>query len=648
MSRVRGSLAISAMLLAGAFPAFAQGVPGIPDGAEAGELVEQIAAEDTAPEVSANLPPPSENAIVVRGLRERKSSWNRLETEHAVLYSNGSSGDLRRVGQTLLSLDALLTQLFGAGEPEFERNKLTITMIGGAYFVERMRLDTDHVQASRFAVPFDTQRFYQPSSYRMLLGVSRRDQIFDATELYQDDAFDVFVDGFGFDDRDDLFDNSDLFNDGVNTGFGDDAFFDDVNSRSLNRHIGDIGRSSFSQRNRNQRDLSPVRRPWESIMYGSYAEHFLLSAFPAHYSRWYLDGISALFSSTKVRGDGRVEYGRLPEDFHKVLPSYPPLQTGPILTASWLSAERDADGEGEGGVVWTPYHAALLVHYFIINPDAGERQVQFLQYLSQITEGAEPAQAAEVFGDFAVLDRELEEYRRTGLRYQLITLSRDIEKLYDPVPISIGEAETLQSAVLLESRILPPQDPDGMVLENQQMRDAYLQDLRQVVADNPAETEILLLLAEAECRAGNARACLAAADRLLAMEGDNSRAMAWRGYALLALAPEGDAEALRTARRAIIAANRADTEATLPLLTYYRSFAERGEEIPDMALLGMVKVIAKIPSALEPRLMLGREFIAREQFAAARELLLPVLNAELGSDERARALELLADIPANG
>jgi hypothetical protein len=157
--------------------------------------------------------------------------------------------------------------------------------------------------------------------------------------------------------------------------------------------------------------------------------------------------------------------------------------------------------------------------------------------------------------------------------------------------------------------------------------------------------EAQLLLAEAECRSGNPGACLAAADRALALAPNNASGLAWRGIALAQQAVAGPASerkaGLRAARVVIARANRADTEAVLPLLGYYRSFAEAGEKPPALAVDGVAKAVAVVPSAPAPRVMLGEALVAHGQPKEARRVLLPVAKGAYESPERAKARTLL-------
>lgn len=638
-------LAGSAIIAAPA--AMAQGIPGIPGGGEA--VAETAAADEEAATPVAAPPLSKEDAIIVRGLRERMSSWKRLETDEVILYSNGSASDLRKVALKIERLDALLRQLFPAHDSNFEHAPLEVTLIGGRGFVDRMRLSTPNIQQSGFGEPFANERLYSPSQYRTLLAAGRRDQVIDTQSL------DEFLDTFGEDEDPDGFGGSGFgsgFDDpfGSSSGFDDGGFNDDALGSPVSAGGGTLlGQRGFSSPRqimqprdtyRRKAEDYEVKRQWESVLYGYYTEHFLLSNFATSYPRWYVDGLVAMFSTFDLRRDGRAEYWRLPEGFFKVMRSYPALKSEPILTGAHLLDPSQS--------TWSPYHAWLLTHFFLVgNPD-GPRREQFLQYMAAVSRGVSLVEASAVFGDFAALDKELSKYRQGKIMYSVATINEPEPDLYlEHADLNVSDAETLQSMVLLEARVeVPPTDQEGgpnLVA----LKERYLAELRELAANNPANLDTARLLAEAECRAGNPGRCIAVADRILAEQASDPEALSWRAIALLQQAGKGDAAKAKEARAAIIAANRADPENILPLVSFSQVHELRAEQMPEAAMLGLIKVIAITPAAPGPRLILGREFVRRGNMPEAQEILLPVLNADQNSAEYREARLLLGQTGAS-
>lgn len=102
---------------------------------------------------------------------------------------------------------------------------------------------------------------------------------------------------------------------------------------------------------------------------------------------------------------------------------------------------------------------------------------------------------------------------------------------------------------------------------------------------------------------------------------------------------------LRHARGTIARANRADTEASAPLLAYYHSFIDAGEPAPTIAVDGLTKALSAVPNAPTTRVALGTELAARGLVPSARATLMPVARGGYDSPERASALAALRSLP---
>jgi hypothetical protein len=107
------------------------------------------------------------------------------------------------------------------------------------------------------------------------------------------------------------------------------------------------------------------------------------------------------------------------------------------------------------------------------------------------------------------------------------------------------------------------------------------------------------------------------------------------------------APALREARAVIGRANRADTDAVLPLLAYGRSWLDASVPPPAIAADGLLRVVERVPASPGPRLLLGRVLATRGQAAAARTMLRPIVLGPYVSPERPQAEALTATLPAN-
>jgi len=179
-------------------------------------------------------------------------------------------------------------------------------------------------------------------------------------------------------------------------------------------------------------------------------------------------------------------------------------------------------------------------------------------------------------------------------------------------------------------------------------RDRWLNGLRSTAAEYPHELPNQQLLAEAECRSGNADRCVAAASHALSIAANDPVALTWKGYGLAlksAAAPAAEKTSwLSEARSTLVQANHLDTESVLPLLAYYRSFAISGEPAPDVAVEGVAKSLAAVPSAPSTRLTLGGALVSRSDRRDARRILLPLADGAFDPPEKPAAQQLLAAI----
>ncbi|MDH7975088.1 hypothetical protein QH494_23130, partial [Sphingomonas sp. AR_OL41] len=116
------------------------------------------------------------------------------------------------------------------------------------------------------------------------------------------------------------------------------------------------------------------------------------------------------------------------------------------------------------------------------------------------------------------------------------------------------------------------------------------------------------------------------------------------GVALTDLAIGGPAPdraaRLAAARTAIERAIALDGEAPSPLIAWFQSFTKAGERVPDAAMLGMAKVIRRLPAAPAPRLYLAEELLRQGNGEIARRVAFTVLYGAYDSPEKTAAARL--------
>jgi tetratricopeptide (TPR) repeat protein len=279
-----------------------------------------------------------------------------------------------------------------------------------------------------------------------------------------------------------------------------------------------------------------------------------------------------------------------------------------------------------------------------------EWQARLREYLGAMAQGADPEDAASAFGTPAELQRAVTAYRRSKLQYERMDFPAERAPEPSVRRLTRPEAGLIRGRLELGARIEVPAEGGRDYSAALARRVAWLTRLRENASRFPNLIEHQQLLAEAECRSGNAEECLAAAERALALSPTDTTALVWKGTALTQLAaraPRGQRrDRLKEARRFIVQANRQDPEGILPLIAYYNSFTVAGEQAPDVAVDGLFEIVHSSPAAPSPRLKLGEELIERDLADEARKTLLPVAKGPFETPEQPAAAALLPEAEA--
>lgn len=574
-------------------------------------------------------PPAPESAIVVQGMRDRPSNWRQAETDHVVVISDGSEKELARIAHNLERLHFLLSVLLNRVDKPDNTLKLRITLVGDGAEFDAMDLRNLRYSPGPYARAFPEPAYYDPREDGAVFAASRFDQ---KVQLERGQSLAGIL--------------PDLIRATTPEAVGAPGVSGEnpgTSTALASSYAGSIAR--FGRGDPMALSVNELAVPLsaEGRIYAGYARHFLVTYFPHAYPRWYVDGFGEVFATLAVEGDARIEYGRAPEGYRKILDKYARTPVADTLTGRNL-ADRKA------GERWTPFHAWALTHMLFFS---NTRRGQLHAYLATIAAGGSMEQAAAAFGDLGKLQAELTAYDRGKLPYEQMSYPAD--RAAEPIlrRLSEGEAAFVKGRLELGARIaIPPasEDPkrDKQRSDSIARRDDWLKGLRRDAAHYPANLDAQLLLAEAECRSDKGPECGAAAARALAIAPGDSNALAWQGIAqaqLALAAPVGERTAkLKAARVTIARANRADSENPLPLLAYYRSFADAGEAAPDVAIEGLMKAADTVPSAPASRLLLGEALAKRGNAVAARTALLPVADGPYDTPEAAPARMLLAGL----
>ncbi len=561
---------------------------------------------------------PDKSRIVVTGKRDANgkpvemSDWRVAETAHVIVYSKGDEQRLAAIAHNLEKLHFLLSVLLNRVDAPDEALKLNVTLIGDYADFNHLDLNNIRWQQGPYPKAFPSEIYYDPREDGAVLATTNIDQ---SVVLQQGRSL------------------ASISNLEPTTTGG--------TQNSLGGPSGGVAEVSV---NGSSVPLSAAGR-----LYRGFAQHYLLTYFPAAYPRWYLDGFGEMFATLTSSQDGAIEYGRAPEGFREVMETYGRYPLKNVLSGQYLK-------EKESRTSWNPFRAWALVHLLFFSE---EWRAPLNRYLSAVARGTPPEEAAKALGDVEKLQSELAVYSGRKVPFERMTFPAERAPTPNVRRLTRSEA-FVRDRLELGARVeIPPAPPAGADPETADRmnkarqkaiaaRDSWLQRLRQSAARYAAEPQAQILLAEAECRSGNADGCLAAAERALALAPESPPAMAWKGVALTQQAIAAPASArknkLRVARAAIARANRADTEAVLPLLAYYRSFADAGETAPDVAVDGLAKAVALVPSAPTTRLLLGSELARRGEADAARKTLRPVADGPYDSPERAKARAVLESL----
>ncbi len=539
----------------------------------------------------------------MQGQRAQPSNWREAETQHVIVLSDGSEREVTQIAHNLERLYFLMSVLLNRTDRTDDTTKLRVTLIGDAAEFQAMDLRNLRWQQGPFNEAFDIRRYYDPRSDGAVLATTRIDQ---RIVLQQGVSLANALQGLQLP-------GASGQPGGAGGQVGQSGLFGLQSSADLVRPINE----------------ESVPQTAEGMIYAGFAQHYLTTFFPAAYPRWYLDGFGQLFSTLVVRGDTTMEYGRAPAGATAVLHRFGNFALADVFSEAYLARPANKTR-------WTPVHAWMLTHFLFFSPT---RSGQFRGYLRAVASGTPSAEAAAIFGDQDVLAKELRRYFFAKKPFERMTYPA--EKAGTPVVhrLSLGEAAFVKGRLELGSRV------EATTGSGVKQREVWLRRLRTDAGKFPADEGAQVLLAEAECRSGNEEECHAAADRALVIAPSSSNALMWSGVAMTQQAktlPGNERGAmLRQARGTIARANRADTEASAPLLAYYHSFIDAGEAVPAIAVDGLTKALSAVPNAPTTRVALGTELAARDLVSLARGTLMPVARGGYDSPERASALAAL-------
>ena len=383
-------------------------------------------------------------------------------------------------------------------------------------------------------------------------------------------------------------------------------------------------RSRSSQRSadiRTARNEAPLES--ETILLHEYAHHFMHQYFPAAYPTWYSEGFAEFWGATRLLPNDVVDVG---------LPANHRFDTFRIL--GWLPLERllAAHNYAEvGGVnVFLLYAEGwLIMRYVFEHP---ERRRQLDQYLALINRGTPYEEAArQAFPDLDRFNSQLFEYAGAG-RFNYIRLPF---RTIDVGPIELRTPGPAEQALMRREIQLSQGIPHRRAAE-------FAGEVREIASRFPDDPFALRVLMEAEWLAGNHDAALAAADRLLAIDANQPRALMVKGRiqtAALRTAGSTDRAAWTAARQLLARAARGAPDDPVVLEAFYDSYLDQGILPPVEAQNALYTAMEMAPSDGELRYKLALDFEHRDMIPEAIAIIRPEAfasphNGDESEDER--------------
>lgn len=375
-------------------------------------------------------------------------------------------------------------------------------------------------------------------------------------------------------------------------------------------------------RNKNGRpDFSTI------VLLHEYAHHFLITSTRFEMPRWMSEGAAEFFAAAAFEKDGSVVMGNLAQ--HR---AYEVLRGDKITVRELLDPELYEERHGNSansfyGRSW------LLYHYLMFSP---ERNPQMAQYARAIVSGTPSAQAGEAaFGDLDQLQREVEAYKN----------QRGFMVLpFKPEELAIGEI-AIRPLSEGEAKVMPLRIRSQRGVTDKEAA-KILPEVREIAARYPDDPGVLASLAEAEHDAGNDAEAIAAADRAIAIDPQRVNAYVQKGFALFRIAQgtEGDARAAAydRAMEPFTALNAIENDHPLPLIYYYRSFAEQGDTPPENARKALERAAQLAPFDKPLWYNLGMMWLTEGKIGLARGAFQPIAYNPHGGSQAGRTKAFLA------
>lgn len=341
----------------------------------------------------------------------------------------------------------------------------------------------------------------------------------------------------------------------------------------------------------------------DAVLFHEYTHHFMIRNFPVAYPAWFVEGFAEFLATVDFTKEGNAKVGAPAYYRGYSLVMELPIPATRLLTADVEDIDFD-QRDAFYGRAW------LLTHYLNFTK---ARAGQLEKYLNAINSGSTNIDAAKsAFGDLATLDKELKAY----LNQSRISYVQELQPTPAPDRIEISDMGAGASATMLyRLRLMRGVDDEE--------RAEIIKGLAAAAAKYPNAYEPKALLAQAYFDAGEDEKAIAAADAALALSPTDSRAMLYRGEAMLRKNVKdgaSDSKLWKEARGWVVKANRANVNDPMPLFAYYRSFGQQGIAPPALSLDGLRRAYQMAPEDRTIRMTYASALAEQKQYAPAIRL----------------------------
>lgn len=365
----------------------------------------------------------------------------------------------------------------------------------------------------------------------------------------------------------------------------------------------------------------------ETILYHEYAHHFMAGLTARAFPRWFSEGFAEYFAGAKFREDGSVAFGAPPMHRALELAYARDVPIRKLLEFDGGASDRKSGYDSFYGQSWA------LFHYLRSAPERAG-QLQKYQHLLGKGDSALDA-AAGAFGDLDRLEKDVDAY--VGRRKILMMVVSSKAFSISPVavrPLRPGEAAMMPVVTKSKSGV------------NREEALALLPEARQVAAQYPDDPAVLAALAEAEFDAGFDDEAIAAADKAVAIDPARISAYIQKGYALTRKVKNAQLpnSAWKDVRSQWVKANKVENDHPIPLVQYYRSFVDKGENPSKAAVDGLVWAMQLAPFDSSVRWQVAKQMVFDDRYADAAIVLEPLAYSPHPGEHTDEARRLLTEV----